>query len=98
MASYSFGKSRIDAPQNIIDDRSPDLAGMSLKLLPELVIIQQSFELELNLVVPMFKRNNPVSASHEYENRERKGRDFMRGTKGLDYKGQILRRNLEQLK
>lgn len=60
MASYSFGKSRIDAPQNIVDDRSPDLAGMSMKLLPELVAIQQSFKLELNLVVPVFKRDEPV--------------------------------------
>lgn len=60
MASYSFGKSRIDAPQNIVNDRSPDLDGVCLKLLPELVIIQQSFELELNLVVPNFERDEPM--------------------------------------
>lgn len=60
MVSYSFGKSRINASKNIVDDRSPDLAGMSLKLLPELVVIQQSFELELNLVVPVFERDEPV--------------------------------------
>ena len=60
MASYSLRESRINTPQNIVDDRTPDLSGISLKLLPELVVIQQSFELELNLVVPVFERDDPM--------------------------------------
>jgi len=60
MASYSLRESRINTPQNIVDDRTPDLSGMSLKLLPELVVIQQSLKLELNPAIPVIERDEPA--------------------------------------